>query len=154
MILTGTIVSFKAHCRAPFGAYVHAHEENNPSNKIDTARTSGCISLGPCGNLQGGYKFFSLVSGRMIIRCSFTEIPMPAEVIDRINMFTTKEKQGHELIFHNRSKQLYYEDDGIEFIPEPDITGVDYYIDELHERIEPDEQNQDDETTEADVRIP
>jgi hypothetical protein len=60
------------------------HEEDNPQNS-QIARTKGAISLGPSGNLQGGFKFMALNSGKKIVCCSWDIIPMPDIVIDRVN---------------------------------------------------------------------
>jgi hypothetical protein len=57
------------------------HEEDNPRNS-QIARTKGAISLGPIGNLQGGFKFMALKSGKKIARHSWDVILMPDLVID------------------------------------------------------------------------
>ena len=49
------------------------------------ARTLGAICLGPTGNSQGSYKFMNLRTGRRITRRKWTNLPMPQEVIDRVN---------------------------------------------------------------------
>lgn len=92
MILTGTSVNFKAHYRMPFGGYAQVHEDPEHTNDVTYPRTQGCIYLGPSGNSQGGYKFLSLTTGRKILRRSFTELPMPQDVIDRIHLFAKKRK--------------------------------------------------------------
>jgi hypothetical protein len=51
-IMTGTSLSFKQHCKAPFGAYVETHEENKPTNTLKE-RTRGAICLGPSTDSQG-----------------------------------------------------------------------------------------------------
>jgi hypothetical protein len=53
-----------------------------------TTRTTGAIALRPTGNVQEGYYFFSLSTGRRIKRNSWTKLPMPSEVIARINQMT------------------------------------------------------------------
>jgi hypothetical protein len=60
------------------------HDEYNPRNS-EIARTKGEISLGPSGNLQGGFKFLALNSGKKIIHHNLDVIPMPDLVIDRVN---------------------------------------------------------------------
>jgi hypothetical protein len=49
------------------------------------ARTKGAISLGPSGNLQGGFKFMALNSGKKIVRFCWDVIPMYGIVIDQVN---------------------------------------------------------------------
>jgi len=51
------------------------------------ARTLGAISLGPSGNIQGAQKFLSLKTGEVVTRYSWTELPMPDEVIARVDYF-------------------------------------------------------------------
>jgi hypothetical protein len=74
-------LDYKHHCRAPFGAYCEAHEETNMT-------TRGCpsICLGPTGNIQGTYNFLSLISGLLIKRRHFDELPIPNAVIKRVEL--------------------------------------------------------------------
>lgn len=58
-------LDFKKHCRSPFGTYCEVHDELTPTNGMES-RTHEAICLGPTGNLQGMYKFFSLKSGKRI----------------------------------------------------------------------------------------
>ena len=58
-IMTGETLHFKKHLSLQVREYVQVHEEDEPRNS-QTQRTMGAISLGPSGNLQGGYKFISL----------------------------------------------------------------------------------------------
>ena len=48
------------------------------------SRTVGGISLGPTGNIQGTYKFLSLLTGNVIQARSFTILPMPTEIIKMV----------------------------------------------------------------------
>jgi hypothetical protein len=66
------------------GQYCQVHEEDNPRNS-QIARTKGTISLGPSSNLQGGFKFMALNSGKKIVCHSWDVIPMPNLVIDLVN---------------------------------------------------------------------
>ena len=49
-LLTGIKMDYNKHCRLQFGAYVPTHEDNNPTNSMDS-RTIGAIALGPAQNL-------------------------------------------------------------------------------------------------------
>jgi Reverse transcriptase (RNA-dependent DNA polymerase) len=100
-ILTGTQFDYKKHCKLPFGSYVQAHEEPSPTN-TQAARTVGAISLGPTGNLQGSYKFLNLRTGRLITRRTWTSLPMPDEVIARVNALGKSENQPELLTFYDR----------------------------------------------------
>jgi hypothetical protein len=81
-IVTGSNVTYDRHCRLEFGAYVQTHEEHDNTM---LPRTIGAIALRPTGNAQGGYYFLSLSSGRRLHRNRWTELPMPADVIDRVH---------------------------------------------------------------------
>jgi hypothetical protein len=45
------------------------------------------IVLGPTGNLQGTYKFLSLVTRKKVKRCAFTLYPMPDSVIRKVEAY-------------------------------------------------------------------
>jgi hypothetical protein len=63
------------------------------------------ISLGPSGNIQGGFKFMALNSGKKIVHRSWDVIPMPDLVIDRVNALgrdqpqhmTFTDRHGHPI---------------------------------------------------------
>ena len=68
-IFTGVQLDFNKHCKIEFGAYAQVHEENEPTNSIKP-RTTGAIALGSKYHLQGGYNFFSLNTGKVIVQRS------------------------------------------------------------------------------------
>ncbi len=80
-IMSGEVVQYK-FCAIGFGRYCQIHEEDQPCNGI-VARTQGAISLGPSGNAQGGHKFFTLTTGKVVIPWAWTELPTSAAVIER-----------------------------------------------------------------------
>jgi len=102
-IMSGQTLNYK-QCSLPFGTYCQVHEEDGPRNSL-IARTSGAISVGPSSNRQGGHLFFSLNTGRVLTRRSWTVLPMPSTVIDRINqlaegqptLLTVTDKHGNEI---------------------------------------------------------
>ena len=81
-LISGVPLDFKKHCQLVFGSYAQTHEEPDLTNSLNT-RTVGAICLGPTGNLQGSYKFFSLHSGKLITCCAWTALPMPQEVMSQ-----------------------------------------------------------------------
>ncbi len=81
-IMSGEIIDFKKFS-LPFGTYCQVHEGKLPRNRL-ADRTLGAISLGPSGNAQGGHKFFTLNTSRVITRWSWDVIPMPKSVVDRV----------------------------------------------------------------------
>ena len=80
--------------------------------KVD--RSVGAIVLGPNDSQKTGYYFMSLITGQRLHRRSWTELPMPDEVIKRVESFAIGEPEL--LIFHSRSE--FYSDNS-------EITGVD-----------------------------
>jgi hypothetical protein len=77
------VLNYKTVCRIPFGAYAQVHDDQNVTNTM-ASRTTGAISLGSTGNIQGTYRFMSLRTGDIIVRRTWTELPIPSEVIDRM----------------------------------------------------------------------
>ena len=72
-------------------------------------RTTGAISTKPTGNAQGGHWFYSLTTGRMLDRKHWTALPMPTEVITRMNVLA---KNGHVgMHFTNMRNEEYVADD-------------------------------------------
>jgi hypothetical protein len=65
-IISGETLYFKKHLSLQIGQYCQGLEEDTPRNR-QVARTKGAISLGPSGNLQGGFKFMALNSGKKIL---------------------------------------------------------------------------------------
>jgi len=104
-LITGVPLDYKKHCQLAFGSYAQTHEEPEQTNSLNT-RTVGAIGLGPTGNLQGSYKFLSLRSGKLITRRTWTALPMPQEVIDRINAIGMSQDQPKLLTFYDRKGEL------------------------------------------------
>ena len=65
-------------------------------------RIIGAIALRLTGNTQGGYFFFSLVTGRVLNRGRWTSLPMPNEVIDRVHRMACQEHGNNGLRFEDR----------------------------------------------------
>lgn len=91
-LVLGRKIDISVEGRLPFGAYAHVHEDNAVTNGMEP-RTVGAIALGPCGNHQGGYKFLSLSTARIINRRNWTELPIPEEIIKGLNDKATMEKR-------------------------------------------------------------
>jgi hypothetical protein len=83
-IMSGETLYFKKHLSLQIDQYCQVHEEDTPRNS-QVARTKGAISLGPSGNLQSGFKFMVLNSGKKIVRRSWDVIPLLDVVINRVN---------------------------------------------------------------------
>jgi hypothetical protein len=117
-IMSGDTLDFKKHLSLQIGQYCQVHEEDTPRNS-QVARTKGAISLGPSGNIQGGFKFMALNSGKKIVRRSWDVIPMPDVVINRGNELS--EDQPRLMTFTDRHGNI---------IGDMEIPGVDSTEDE------------------------
>ena len=98
--MTGKALDWKKICKLHFGAYAQVHEERNVKNTLEE-RTQGAICLGPTGNLQGTYNFFSLRSGNKITRGQFTDVPTPTSVMKQVAEMVLAKKHNKGLIFEN-----------------------------------------------------
>jgi hypothetical protein len=112
-IMSGERLDYKKNLSLQLGQYCQVHEEDNPLNS-QIVRTKIAISLGPSGNLQGGFKFMALNSGKKIVRCSWDVIPMPDLVIDQVNALCRDQPQ--HMTFTDRHRRL---------IGDVEIPGVD-----------------------------
>ena len=106
-IITGQVLDYHKHCRYEFGEYVQTHEEHDNSL---LSRTVGAIALRPTGNQQGGYFFMSLHTSRVINRLHATKLPMPAEVITRVDQLAKTQNMLPALAFGNRDNRLIMQD--------------------------------------------
>jgi hypothetical protein len=72
------------------------------------------LSLGPSGNLQGGFKFVALNTGKKIVRRSWDVIPMPDVVIARVHALGSD--QPRQITFTDRHGRLigYIEIPGVD----------------------------------------
>ena len=98
-------LDFTKHCLAPFGSYCEVHDEPAPTNSMMAGATPAIV-LGPTGNLQGTYKFFSLTTGAKIKQRQFTRYPMPDSVVARVEQFALA-SSIRALDFANRSGILF-----------------------------------------------
>ena len=91
-LLTGVRGDANTELRIPFGAYVQANEPYMDNTM--KPRTKGAIALLPTGNDQGSVKFLDLASLKIVTRDRWTEIPIPAEVIEYINSLSDGDGEG------------------------------------------------------------
>jgi hypothetical protein len=78
------------HFCLPFGAYCQVHEYADPRNSM-IACIKAAICLGPTQNLQGGHYFMALDTGRVIKRYSWTQIPLPQLVLDKVDSWAANQ---------------------------------------------------------------
>jgi hypothetical protein len=112
-IMSGETLDYKKHLSLQIGKYYQVHEKDNPCS-IQLARTKGAISLGPSGNLEGGFKFMALNTEKKIVRRSWDAISMSDVVIARVNAWGSD--QPRQTTFTDRHGRL---------IGDIEIPGVD-----------------------------
>ena len=142
-LITGIKLDYKKHCQLPFGYYVQVHEEPTPTNSPE-AQTIGAITLRPTGNLQGGYTILNLQTGKKIIRRNWTHLPMPIEVIKRVNQLGKEKNQPAILTFQDHHGHSTMDQDPYFQPVDIDIEGVIPDPDEQDPNLH-DENNAEDE---------
>ncbi len=120
-LVSRTKLDAKLHCRALFGSYCETHEDPDITNTLDP-RTKWGICMGPTGNLQGSYKFLSLSTGKKVSQRKFTEMPITALVIKKVEEMAVKDGAVNGTLFKKRKGVEYVLDneDEYETLMEPD----------------------------------
>jgi hypothetical protein len=95
-IMTGQRGDYALHCGLQNGEYAQVHESHD--NTMNT-RTTGAIALRPTGNVQGGFFFLSIMTGKRLNRFNWTRLPMPGEVIDRVHALAHRNPAGGDVQF-------------------------------------------------------
>ena len=119
-IVEGLALDFNKHFHLIYGEYIHTYE--GTTNDMKT-RTIGAIALGPSGNLQGGVRCYSLLTGKVLLRtiADVTRLKMPQEAIQRIKYRAKKQKALMGLEFADRhgvrDNDLSVQDTGANRIP-------------------------------------
>jgi hypothetical protein len=111
----------KLHCRSIFGSCCEVHVDPDITNTLDP-RAKWAICMGLTGNLQGGYKFLSLATGKKVTQRKFTEMPITELVIKQVEEMAVKDGAGIVVNFKDR-KGFEYEFDNneeYELMVEPD----------------------------------
>ena len=96
-IILNRSLDVNAHCKVGFGDYVQTHEEHD--NSMDS-RTIGAIALRPA-NSDNSYYFYSLVTGRRIIRRSWTDLPVDQNTIDAVHRLARRANAKKKVTFTN-----------------------------------------------------
>ena len=63
-IIEGVKLDYKLHFPVFFGDYAHVYDGTDNTMK---SQTTGAIALGPSGNVQGGVRFFSLTTAKILL---------------------------------------------------------------------------------------
>jgi hypothetical protein len=97
-IVTGNSIDYNRYCHYELGEYVQNHEEHDNSME---SRTVGALALRQTRNVQGGYYFLILSTGKVINRNRATKLPMPNEVIDRLHVLARRPLQAMRMTLTN-----------------------------------------------------
>jgi hypothetical protein len=98
-LVAGHNLDYTKHCCLEFGTYAQVHKQHDNSK---ATQTTGANALGPTGNTQGSYYFYSLGTRRRLNRNRWTQLPMPAEVIDRTHALARRSNASNGLSFADR----------------------------------------------------
>ncbi|KAA8493868.1 hypothetical protein FVE85_5005 [Porphyridium purpureum] len=82
-LFTGLKSDASRDLRLKFGEYIQVHTAKT-GNSLEPP-TEGCIALHGSDNLSGSWHIFGLNTGRITVRQRWTQLPTPAEVIERMN---------------------------------------------------------------------
>ena len=105
------------HYKLPFGRYCEVHEEPTPTKTMVTCSTPAIV-LGPTGNLQETYKFFSLATGKKVKRRAITPYPMPDSVIKKVKAYAKSTALPGIFDFADRNGILFEWNEEVDESPE------------------------------------
>jgi hypothetical protein len=105
------------------------HTDPDITNTLEF-RTRWGICLGPTGNLQGSHKFMPLTTGKRIVRCKFTKMPLTDSVKKQVAKWASKDravmglkfmdKYGDEYEF-DKEEDAIIKERPIDVVPFPDV---------------------------------
>ena len=97
-LLPRTLVTSKTIAYGPmtilsFGSYVQTSVEENITMR---AQTVGGVVLRPTGNIQGGVRFLTLTTGRVMSARKWQALPVTRDVISRVHQLVRRAKAGRK----------------------------------------------------------
>ena len=101
--VTGITNTFGPHMITPFGTYAHVHNETDNSMQ---PRTTAAIALRSMGKVQGVFHFFSLKTGGVIASKTWTNLPMPDDVIRRVSELRRKARALEGVTFKRKDDSI------------------------------------------------
>jgi hypothetical protein len=99
-------LDYKKHFLVLPGLYGEVHDKPVPTN-TKVWQTHEGIALSPTGNLQGSVILYCINTGRVLKSCSFTQMPMPDQVIKCVNAIGAQKGQGRAFQFLNQTQDPY-----------------------------------------------
>ena len=135
----GRRINVKKDCKHGFGDYVQVIENTINNSMIERSR--GAIALMPTGSLDGSWWYYCLDTAKAVRRRRARALPMPQEVIDRLNELAKGRKYTTKLPKFrsnwNWGADDEYDDDSID--SEDNSSDIDRPTGEI--RIQPDFSN-------------
>lgn len=107
----GRKINYKTDLRITFGEYAQVSIPNIVSNDPRVPRTEGAIALLPTGNREGSIWFYLLGTGSIVRRQNFTTLPIPQEVIDRLNNMDGRSLRRDVVITYGDEDEMEESDD-------------------------------------------
>jgi len=105
MIMGEQKLDYEMICKILFGGYAQVHDDREVTNTMKQ-RTTGGINMGP-SNMQGGHKFLSLETGEILVKRRWTELPVPNDVISRLDELSTNPEDDLERLMNRRILMRY-----------------------------------------------
>ena len=125
-LFTGVKADATKDLRAAFGDYAQAHILTEPRNGPQP-RTVGCVLMCATGNNQGSYFAFNLNTGKVLSVDRWTPLPMPDQVIDRLNQIAAGDEAANDID----------EEVATPHLPEAEHQAIDEIAELPAERIDP-----------------
>ena len=91
MIMHQECIDYTKHYPVPFGTFVQASQENNPTS-TPQPHTLDCIYLHFLSNQQCGHKLLHLGTGRVITCRTIFPIPLTQTAIDLVHAMANHDK--------------------------------------------------------------
>ena len=91
-LFRGQKIDYKRQLRISFGDYAECHDPHVTSNTMER-RTDPCIALLPLLNAQGSHLFYNLETRRTCVRDTWTELPLPADILKRVNKLAAGQRK-------------------------------------------------------------
>ena len=91
-IVWGDSPDFQTHSRLKIGAYCKVFEPRQITN-TQAARTIKALTLHPAGNTQGGHRFLSINTGKIVSRNQWVSLPIPDDFINEVEALAKKQDQ-------------------------------------------------------------
>ena len=104
-IVSGITTTYGQYMITLFSTYSHVHCEGDNSMR---PRTTAAIALRPMGNLQGGFHFLSLRTGRVITAREWTNLPMSDDVVNRVNEMGKGGSREDDVQFRRRKDTVIF----------------------------------------------